>query len=177
MEYVSFTNAVYSRADNSAIDLDLVLTEGADPIPYTASSDDPVSAGLFAAIVSRGGISAYKAPVVTLVERAAAAIAEGLTITLSGSVTLSATVFPTDPTTTIKIGQVVTAINATGGFPGGAEAYPIKDASGSWHSFTVPQYKAVAAAIAGFVGQLDLIIDGNPLNATELPANSIALAV
>lgn len=177
MEYVSFGNAQYVDPANDRIDVDLVLTEGSPAIRYTAGSNDPVSADLFAAIVAKGGVGAYAAPQVTLAERAAGALGEGLTITLSGSVTLAATVFPVDPTTMIKIGQVVTAINATGAFPGGAETYPIKDASGVWHSFTVAQYKAVAAAIAGFVGQLDLIIDGNPLGATELPSSAATLAV
>lgn len=117
------------------------------------------------------------APAPTLAQQAAAAIAAGLTITLSGTMTLAATLFPTDPTTTAKIGAVVTAINADGTFPGGATTFPMKDATGAWHTFTASQYKAVAGGIAAYVAALNLIIDGNPLGATSLPANAVALTV
>lgn len=116
-------------------------------------------------------------PPATLSTSAAAALSAGLAITLSGTLTLAATVFPTDSVTTGKIGAVATTLNTTGEFPGGTTSYPMKDAAGVWHSFTVSQYKAVAAAIAGYVAALDLIIDGNPLGATELPAASVALTV
>jgi len=116
-------------------------------------------------------------PPPTLAQQAAEAMLAGLTITLSGSITLAATLFPTDPETQIKLNGVISVINTTGGFPGGAETYPIKDASGTWHSFTLAQYKAVAAAIANYVAPLDLIIDGNPLSATELPSSSVSLTV
>jgi hypothetical protein len=112
-----------------------------------------------------------------LAQQAQAAIGAGLTITLSGTLTLAATAFPTDATTIAKITTVVTTINATGAFPGGAETYPMKDASGGWHVFTVAQYKAVAGAISDYVAPLDLIIDGNPLGATALPESSVSLTV
>lgn len=124
--------------------------------------------------------TAFAAPVIpslTLAQEASAALATGLTITLSGTVALAAAVFPTDQTTTGKIGQVVLALGATGAFPGGAETYPLKDASGTWHTFTAAQYKAVATAIAAYVAPLDLIIDGNPLGVTELPPSSVTLTV
>lgn len=116
-------------------------------------------------------------PAPTLAQQAAVAMLAGLTISLSGSITLPATLFPTDPETQIKLNGVISVINTTGGFPGGAGTYPIKDAVGIWHSFTLAQYKAVAAAIANYVAPLDLIIDGNPLGATELPSNSITLEI
>jgi hypothetical protein len=76
-----------------------------------------------------------------LVQSAQAALSTGLAISLSGTLTLSATVFPTDSVTTGKIGAVATTINTTGEFPGGATSYPMKDSTGAWHSFTVSQYK------------------------------------
>ena len=116
-------------------------------------------------------------PALTLAQQAAAALAAGVEIALSGSMTLTPTVFPTDPVTQAKLNAVSTVVLKTGAFPGGATEYPMKDAAGDWHTFTVGQYEAVATAIAAYVAPLDLIIDGNPLNATALPANSVSLTV
>ncbi len=116
-------------------------------------------------------------PVLTLAEQAGAAIMSGLTIALSGTMTLADTVFPTDPTTQAKLNAVSTVVLKTGAFPGGATDYPMKDAAGTWHTFTVGQYEAVATAIAAYIAPLDLIIDGNPLNATALPSNHVSLTV
>ncbi len=127
--------------------------------------------------LKNGIITAISAPAPTLAQQATAAIGAGLTITLSGTMTLAATLFPTDPATTAKIGAVVTAINADGTFPGGATSFPMKDATGAWHTFNASQYKAVAGGIAAYVAALNLIIDGNPLGATSLPANAVALTV
>lgn len=114
----------------------------------------------------------------TLAQGATLALAIGLTVTISGSMTLAATVFPVDPTTAAKITDVVATINATGGFPGAVSSFPMKDATGAWHTFeTVAQYKAVAAALSAYAAPLNLIIDGNPLNATSLPTASVSLTV
>lgn len=129
--------------------------------------------------VSNGALVAYTPPLPapTLAQLAASAELAGLTITLSGTLTLAATLFPTDPTTQTKIGAVVTTINTTGTFAGGATVWPMKDASGVWHTLTVPQYKAVAGVIDTYVSALDLIIDGNPLGATALPPSSVSIEV
>lgn len=119
---------------------------------------------------------AAPAPALTLAQQAQAAMAAGLTVTLSGTLTLAATVFPTDPTTQTKIDGVMTTVNTTGAFAGGATTFPMRDAANVWHPFTVAQYKAVALAIDEFATTLDLIIDGNP-SVTALPATSIALTV
>lgn len=116
-------------------------------------------------------------PAPTLAQQAAAAMSEGLTVTLSGTMTLAATVFPTDRVTQTKLADVATTINTTGGFPGGGASYPMKDAAGNWHAFTLAIYKTVAAAIAAYASALDLIIDGNPLSMTALPADAVALTV
>ena len=91
--------------------------------------------------------------------------------------TLAATLFPTDPATTAKIIAVVTTINTDGTFPGGTTTFPMKDSAGTWHTFTSSQYKIVASALAAYVSALNLIIDGNPLDATSLPANAVTLTV
>jgi len=116
-------------------------------------------------------------PPPTLAQQAMMAIDAGLTVTLSGSITLAATLFPTDAATQGKLAAVVTTINATGAFPGGGTSYPMKDAAGAWHTFNLVQYKAVAGAIGAYVAALDLIIDGNPTGAAALPAASVTTAV
>ncbi len=129
----------------------------------------PTSAQLAAAFPSYG--------VVPLAQQAAAAIGAGLTLTLSGTMTLAATLFPTDPATQAKLAAVVTTLLATSAFPGGVSSYPMKDSAGTWHTFTTAQYPKVAGAIAAYVAALDLIADGNPLSATALPSASISLVV
>ncbi len=117
------------------------------------------------------------APAPTLAQEAATALRAGVTLTISGTLTLAATLFPTDPTTQAKMAAVVTTLLATGAFPGGATSYPLKDAAGTWHTFTTAQYPKVAGAIAAYVAALDLIADGNPMGATALPSSSISVAV
>lgn len=116
-------------------------------------------------------------PAPTLAQQGGAAIAGGLSIALSGTITLAATLFPTDPATQQKVGAVVTTLTATGAFPGGAATYPMRDSSGTWHSFDAAQYKAVAGAIAAYVATLTLIADGWPGAPSVLPSASVALAV
>jgi hypothetical protein len=129
--------------------------------------------------VSDGALVPYTPPppVLTLAQQARNAATSGLTITLSGTMTLAATLFPTDTVTQRKLGAVVTTLLATGDFPGGASSYPMLDATGSWHTFSPGQYKSVAGAIASYVAACDLIAAGNPLGAADLPANSVSLIV
>ena len=129
--------------------------------------------------VSGGKLVAYShpAPVPTLAQQAQDAIQAGLTITLSGSLTLAATRFPTDASTQSKLNAIATVLATTGAFPDGSTSYPMKDSADSWHVFTVAQYKAVAGAIASYVAALYLIADGNPLSATALPTASVSLTV
>jgi hypothetical protein len=117
------------------------------------------------------------APTPTLAQQATIAAGAGVAIALAGTVTLAATTFPTDQDTQIKLGAVITTVNATGAFPGGLTTYPLKDASGVWHTLTINQYKTVAGAIATYVAALDLIADGNPFGATALPDASVSLTV
>lgn len=129
--------------------------------------------------VSAGKLVPYTPPepVLTLEQQAANAAIAGLTITLSGTMTLAATRFPTDAATQRKLAAVITTLLATGDFPGGVISYPMIDADGEWHMFTGSQYKAVAAAISSYVAACDLIADGNPMGATELPATAVSLTI
>jgi hypothetical protein len=123
------------------------------------------------------GNTVAAAPSLSLAQQAASAIGAGITISLSGTISLSATLFPTDPATLSKISDVAATIGATGGFPGGASSLPMKDSSGEWHSFTLSQWKSVAGAVGAYAAALQLIIDGNPLEASSLPSASASLTV
>ena len=115
-------------------------------------------------------------PTPTLAQQAAAAIGAGLTLTLSGSLTLAATLFPTDAVTAAKLADMA-AMAARGVLPLGATTYPMKDAAGTWHQFNAAQYQAVAAAIAAYAAAIILIADGNPFGATALPSASVSITV
>ena len=128
--------------------------------------------------VSAGVLVPYTPPppVLTLAQQAANAAVGGLTITLSGTMTLAATLFPTD-TKTQKAIESMNAMARAGVLPLGSTTYPMIDASGTWHHFTAAQYQAIAGAISAYVAACDLIAAGNPLGVTELPAASVSLVV
>ena len=128
--------------------------------------------------VSNGTLVAYTPPppTLTLEQQAANAAISGLTIALSGTMTLAATLFPTD-TKTQKAIESMNAMARAGVLPLGSTTYPMIDASGTWRHFTAAQYQAVAGAIAAYVAACDLIAAGNPLGVTALPQNSVALTV
>ena len=182
-KYAAFNSAISGPTFSGWYDTDLFtyasLPPPADMLELTTAEWDAHFANPNGWAVQSGALVTYTppAPVLPLAQQAAAAINAGLTITLSGSLTLAATLFPTDPVTTAKIGAVITTLLATGAFPGGTTSYPMKDATGAWHTFTAAQYPKVAGALAAYVAALDLIADGNPLGATELPANSATVAL
>ena len=128
--------------------------------------------------VSAGVLVPYTPPppVLTLAQQAANAAVSGLTIALSGTITLAATLFPTD-TKTQKAIESMNAMARAGVLPLGSTTYPMIDAAGTWHHFTASQYQAVAGAIAAYVAACDLIAAGNPMNATALPSSTISLTV
>ena len=128
--------------------------------------------------ISAGALVPYTPPppVLTLAQQAANAATGGLTITLSGTMTLAATLFPTD-TKTQKAIESMNAMARAGVLPLGSTTYPMIDASEKWHHFTAAQYQAVAGAIAAYVAACDLIAAGNPLGVSALPQNSVALTV
>lgn len=126
---------------------------------------------------NNGQPEAVAPPGPALAQQAQMAIYEGLTLTLSGTLTLAGTKFPVDPATEAKLSAVLSVIYATGGFPGGASTMYMKDSAGDWHEFNLSQYKQICGALANYIYALQAIIDGNPMAATELPANSVSLAL
>ena len=128
--------------------------------------------------VSAGVLVPYTPPppVLTLAQQAANAAVGGLTITLSGTMTLAATLFPTD-TKTQKAIESMNAMARAGVLPLGSTTYPMIDASGTWHHFTAAQYQAIAGAISAYVAACDLIAAGNPLGVSSLPSSTISLTV
>ncbi len=175
----SYSSPSWANAAKTAITAQVVFKEIGSAIPFTATQNDPEGYGVtvFDAIVAGAGsipVGAYAAP--TLTQQAAVAINAGLTLTLSGSLTLAATLFPTDATTQGKLADMA-AMAARGVLPLGATTYPMKDAAGTWHQFNAAQYQAVAAAIAAYAAAIILIADGNPFGATALPSASVSLTV
>ena len=128
--------------------------------------------------VSNGTLVAYTPPppTLTLAQKAANAAVSGLTIALSGTMTLAETLFPTD-TKTQKAVESMNAMARAGVLPLGSTTYPMIDVNEKWHHFTASQYQAVAGAIAAYVSACDLIAAGNPLGAADLPAATISLVV
>ena len=176
---------MYAGITNGVV-LQIMATAGPapgwNPSPLTwvdidALSPQPAQGWSAAQKGSTWTFTAPSAPSLTLAQQAVIALSAGVTISLSGTMTLAATAFPIDANTQQKIGAVVTTLLATGAFPGGATTYPMKDAAGSWHTFTETQYKTVAGAIAAYVASLTLIVDGNPTNAADLPSSTISLTV
>jgi hypothetical protein len=134
------------------------------------------------AAVETAGVWTFTAPAAppapTLAQQAAAAINAGVTLQLTGSLTLTAT-FPCDSTTASKIGLIVSGLLASGNgvvangkFPGGATTFPMKDTTGVWHTMTPAQYATTAEAIESYAAPLLEIIDGNPA-ITALPSATI----
>ena len=148
---------------------------------YGYDGADPTQASLIAKAIAAGwseitGSWPPLAPALTLAQRAAAAAVAGLTITVSGNLTLAATPFPTDLATQTKI-ATMDNMAARGVLPIGAADYAMVDAAGNWHHFTAAQYQAVAAALGAYVSACDAIEGGNPYGATTLPPNSVNIAV
>lgn len=142
----------------------------ADGSQSSASANDPA----VAAWLAGGGTPS--AATLTLAQQAAAALTAGLSITLTGSITLAATVFPTNPTALLKLTQVGVVTANIGAFPGGVSTWAIQDSAGAWHAVNLSQWKTIAAAIGAYAAALDLIIDGNPLG-EGMPSNFVSLAV
>lgn len=109
-----------------------------------------------------GGTMVPHDPAPTLAQRALVAIQTGLTVTLSSGPAIT---FPTNRAARQRAGDGVGAIAATG-----TTTYPMRDAAGTWHVLTAAQYRAVAGAIVAYAAACELIAEGNPLGATDLPS-------
>lgn len=110
----------------------------------------------------------------SLIHHAVTAAGAGLTVTIKGLP--ASTKFPTNATALQRMAAVMFIVNATGRFSAGFTTWPMKDRAGQWHSLTVDQYKAIATAITSYVAACQLIADGNPLGATELPDAEVDLS-
>lgn len=146
-----------------------------DLLWVNCSSDPNVEPGWNA--VETNGVWDFTAPTpptLTLAQQASAALNSGVLLTLSGSITLAATLFPCDSATWAKL-EPMAAMASRGVLPQGAVDYAMKDSSGFWHHFTATQYGEVSGAIGSYTSALVLIIDGNPLNVTTLPPNTVVV--
>ena len=111
-------------------------------------------------------------PAPTLAQQAGALLAGGATLTVTGSLTLTAT-FPADLATQHKLlGMQALIVHGGGAFPGGAATWPMRDATGAWHQLTPAQYSEISAAIGAFAAACQLVIDGA---STTLPSAAAAV--
>ena len=110
-----------------------------------------------------------------LANLAAAALGSGLAIT-SPTAGVSGT-YPVDEDAQKALLKTVVYININGRFPAGATAWSLDDMDGATHAIpSTAVLLAVATAIADYVAQLVMIIDGRS-QATVLPAPAITIAV
>jgi|SRR5579871_3746199 len=164
-QYVNM--AIWPEADRNAL--------GWFAVSDMPPSFDPASQQLAqgaVALINGVPTQQYTVSALPLAAQAASMLAAGLAITSTGTPALSAT-YPTDPATQQKMLSVQVVLTATGAFPGDAQTWQIKDAGGSWHTVTPAQYLAIGSALAAFVAQLDLVIEGQ---LTTLPAASATIA-
>lgn len=174
MQYVSFTNPAYVSADDSLVNVELVLTEGATAVPYTAGKNDAISAGLYAAIIAAGGIAPYAAPALTLAEQATAMLSAGVTISSTATPALNGT-YAVGPNERSNLTSMYDLIQRAGGsaFPAGLSALPWPDSSGAVHIFAkVSDFLNFETAIGGWVLELQLVIT---TGAGTLPSSTVTI--
>jgi hypothetical protein len=101
-------------------------------------------------------------PTPSLAQQAEALLAGGVTLTVTGSLTLTA-LFPTDASTQKHLSRIEQVVNTTGKFPNDAATWPVAASVAGvpgWHALTSGQFKAVATAISNFIAPAELIALG-----------------
>lgn len=122
--------------------------------------------------IDNGAFVPYVRPV-PLPEQARHALHDGVKVTYPG--VFETTIFPVTLEAQSRMRNVVVLLTHRGTFPGGIEKFPLMTASSTPYHLTVEQYLAVAVKILDYAATLDLIADGNPLEATSLPEPSITV--
>ena len=115
--------------------------------------------------------AALAAPVLTLAQRAWAAMATGLTLTSTGTPALSGA-YAVDVTAQVITSQV-TSILLNGTFADGTGSVAWPDTAGALHTFTIAQFKVFATAVAAYVAALFKAINGI---STTLPSGSVTIS-
>ncbi len=112
-------------------------------------------------------------PALSLSSQARKLIKEGLTISVNGSINLTAT-FSTESHHFLKLMAIATVISGTGKFPGGSDTFPIVDKGGVSHMLTVSQFMEINSKISEFIILCEQVIDGN---SQKLPQNAIKTTI
>ena len=142
-------------------------------LPTGAVACTAAQAAAFGQMTLAGGaIVQGAAPTPSLAQQALALMSAGLTITSTGTPSISA-VYPVTPAAQVKYASLQSVVAATGAFPGGATTQPILDAAGNFHSVTPAQFTEIALAVAAFATPLQLILDGH--TGTALPSASVTI--
>lgn len=93
-----------------------------------------------------------------------AKIAAGIQITSTGAPALNGT-YPIDQGTLNNLGNLLAAIGAGVGLPGGGTTVPLADVTGTPHTFTAAQVESLDGAISTYI--YNLRITWNLLNAQQ----------
>jgi hypothetical protein len=118
------------------------------------------------------GNTADPAPSPTLAQQALALLSAGCAIVSTGTPALDGT-YPTDAASQQYVTSEVTSILLNGTFTDGATDLAWIDVSGTPHDFTIPEFKALATALAAFVTGCVKCTTGQ---ADALPAQPVTIA-
>ena len=121
--------------------------------------------------MARLSLTRRPSPHATLAQQANALLAAGLAITSTATSALDAT-YPTSNAAQQYINAEVTSILLNGTFADGTNALAWLDTSGASHTFTVPQFKTLATAVASFVSACLKCVNGQ---STTLPSASATI--
>jgi hypothetical protein len=122
--------------------------------------------------IDNGAFVAYKPPV-SIATQALVATSQGVKVTFAG--VLDGVTFPIDQATQTRMQSILLLLQRRGTFPGKLTTYPLMDITNTPWQLTVSQYEEVATQILEYASSVDLIFNGNPLKATELPEPSITI--
>ncbi|MDR3415024.1 MAG: hypothetical protein P4L83_02465 [Nevskia sp.] len=125
-----------------------------------------------------GGVWSFSAPpapsALTLAQQAEALLGMGLSITSTGTLALSAVIFPTDSDTQQWINSEMIALLNSGfvTFADGEATIDWPDSTGTGHPMTPAQFRAIAGAIGAFVSSCIKVRKGQ---LAALPAASVSI--
>ena len=114
----------------------------------------------------------YTPPAPTAAQLAGAAIAAGLSVLSTSTPTLNGT-YPCDSSTTSDINVEITSIMLNATFADGSTSIQWPDTSGTFHTFTVMQFKAFATALGVYVSGIRKYASGL---SPSLPTASVTIA-
>ena len=123
------------------------------------------------AVLDLATVADYVAPVPTIADQAATALAAGLAITSTATPALDG-IYAIDQTSQFKMLAQVVALMKNGTFTNGTTTILWPDTSGNGHAFDPVSFGNFATACGVYANELTVIINNN---AGTLPANSVTI--